>query len=314
MTKKLLLLITVLFIIPFAYADDWPICIDKIDPEAPGGLSITGNVDLSWDAAIDEPECSGIDHYKVYRDDVVTYTTSSTSFSENPLSDGTYTYRITAVDKGGNEGPGIVGSITIDTGENCGNGEIDTGEDCDGSNLNSKTCSSFGYDKGTLSCTSSCNFDTSACANNIGGSRGSSSSNYRPIKINETNTSTSSSTDCTPDWSCSDWGDCKEGFKERICTDSNNCETDEGKPAEKEECTIFKDDQTDNDYLQSFLEDNNTESESINQTSENSGLAGITGAFIGSDGTFNIIPLLVIFGILGVILLAYFGWGHYKKK
>ncbi len=44
----------------------------------------------------------------------------------------------------------------------CGNGVIDSGEDCDGSNLNGKICSSFGFTGGTLSC-SSCQFDISQC-------------------------------------------------------------------------------------------------------------------------------------------------------
>ncbi len=45
----------------------------------------------------------------------------------------------------------------------CGDGAIDTGEDCDGGNLGGKTCGSLGYDGGTLSCSASCEFDTSGC-------------------------------------------------------------------------------------------------------------------------------------------------------
>lgn len=282
MTRKLLLLITVLFIIPFAYADDWPICIDKIDPEAPGGLSITGNVDLTWTAATDEPECSSIDYYKVNFDDTIIYTTDSTSFNNGPLAPGTYQYKISAVDKAGNEGQEITGTITITA----------TPAESSTSDTTSRSTGGGG-----------------------GGSSGFSITTLGSNNSSESNNETDIIISCTPDWSCSDWGDCEDGFKERICSDSNNCETDDGKPAEKEECTIFQDDQTDNDHLQSFLEDNNNESESIiNQTSEKKGLTGITGAFLGSNGTFNINPFLILVGILGVILLAYFGWGHYKKK
>lgn len=46
----------------------------------------------------------------------------------------------------------------------CGNGIVETGEDCDGGDLAGATCSSLGFDSGTLACTSSCTFDTSSCS------------------------------------------------------------------------------------------------------------------------------------------------------
>ena len=45
----------------------------------------------------------------------------------------------------------------------CPNGQIDPGEQCDGSNLNGATCISLGYTGGSLSCASSCSFNTSQC-------------------------------------------------------------------------------------------------------------------------------------------------------
>jgi len=45
----------------------------------------------------------------------------------------------------------------------CGNGVIDPGEQCDGVDLNGQECTDRGYGAGTLSCTSSCTFDESAC-------------------------------------------------------------------------------------------------------------------------------------------------------
>jgi Protein of unknown function (DUF1566) len=45
----------------------------------------------------------------------------------------------------------------------CGNGVVDSSEQCDGSNLNGQTCQSQGFAGGTLSCTSSCTFNTSGC-------------------------------------------------------------------------------------------------------------------------------------------------------
>ena len=46
---------------------------------------------------------------------------------------------------------------------NCGNGLIDSGEACDGTNLNGKSCTTQGFSSGTLSCNSSCQFNTSQC-------------------------------------------------------------------------------------------------------------------------------------------------------
>ncbi|HRV18850.1 MAG TPA: hypothetical protein P5317_12675, partial [Myxococcota bacterium] len=45
----------------------------------------------------------------------------------------------------------------------CGNGVIDAGEQCDGANLNEQTCESQGFDGGTLSCTTTCQFNTTGC-------------------------------------------------------------------------------------------------------------------------------------------------------
>ncbi|HCJ52240.1 MAG: hypothetical protein A2898_02545 [Candidatus Kerfeldbacteria bacterium RIFCSPLOWO2_01_FULL_48_11] len=45
----------------------------------------------------------------------------------------------------------------------CGNGVIDAGEQCDGANLGGKTCVTQGFSAGTLSCSPTCTFNTSAC-------------------------------------------------------------------------------------------------------------------------------------------------------
>jgi hypothetical protein len=47
----------------------------------------------------------------------------------------------------------------------CGNGAIDEGEECDGANLGGATCASEGFFGGTLSCSSSCQLNTSQCTN-----------------------------------------------------------------------------------------------------------------------------------------------------
>ncbi len=45
----------------------------------------------------------------------------------------------------------------------CGNGVKESGEQCDGSDLGGESCTSQGFDGGTLSCRSDCTFDTSGC-------------------------------------------------------------------------------------------------------------------------------------------------------
>src|SRR3989338_4924380 len=54
----------------------------------------------------------------------------------------------------------------------CGDGFIDPGESCDGAALNSATCASQGFDAGTLSCSSTCTYTTSACTTASGGGGG----------------------------------------------------------------------------------------------------------------------------------------------
>ncbi len=48
----------------------------------------------------------------------------------------------------------------------CGNGIIEGTEECDGTNLNEKTCTSFGYTGGALTCTSGCLLNKTLCTTN----------------------------------------------------------------------------------------------------------------------------------------------------
>lgn len=45
----------------------------------------------------------------------------------------------------------------------CGDGLVTEGEDCDGSDLAGQSCTSLGFDLGTLSCDASCRFATTGC-------------------------------------------------------------------------------------------------------------------------------------------------------
>ncbi len=55
----------------------------------------------------------------------------------------------------------LLGSDT----SSCGNGVLDDGEVCDGADLNGATCSSLGYESGSLSCTEDCQLDVWECTN-----------------------------------------------------------------------------------------------------------------------------------------------------
>jgi hypothetical protein len=50
----------------------------------------------------------------------------------------------------------------------CGNGAIEPIEDCDGDDLAGQDCVGLGFTEGTLSCSSACFFDTSACITTLG--------------------------------------------------------------------------------------------------------------------------------------------------
>lgn len=41
---------------------------------------------------------------------------------------------------------------------------------------------------------------------------------------------------CEPNWVCSSWGECVNGFMTRSCTDTNNCDADYGRPYEQTSC------------------------------------------------------------------------------
>ncbi len=64
----------------------------------------------------------------------------------------------------------------------CGDGIVDFDEQCDGNSVSNNTCSLAGFSEGTLSCTSSCTYDTSACVvknnSSIGGGSGGGVPNF----------------------------------------------------------------------------------------------------------------------------------------
>lgn len=82
-----------------------------------------------------------------------------------------------------NTAPAQAGVSVSATVSICGNGTVEGDEQCDGADLNGETCSSRGYDSGTLSCNANCTFNVSSCSNDeapSGGGGGGGGGYYIP--------------------------------------------------------------------------------------------------------------------------------------
>jgi len=145
MEKIILSLIICIFLISIVNAV--PVCIDKTSPSPPSNLTVSGevgNIVLTWNAAIDIPECSGIAYYDVYRDDIKIGNSNSLNFTDKDISYGTtYSYAVSAVDLVGHKGPKITGNITLSRG---GITRISVGATADLDGVES----TIPYDLGTL--------------------------------------------------------------------------------------------------------------------------------------------------------------------
>jgi hypothetical protein len=56
-------------------------------------------------------------------------------------------------------------------GPTCGNDRVDTGEQCDGADLGGHSCTTLGFNLGTVSCDAQCRVDTTACVKLCGNGR-----------------------------------------------------------------------------------------------------------------------------------------------
>ena len=101
------------------------ICIDRDVPTWENATFTLSSdfrtITLNWNAAIDEPSCSGISYYDIYRNGNFLTKVSSTTYTETVSDYGTYEYVIYAIDRiGHNEGLGILNSISISSEGNFG--------------------------------------------------------------------------------------------------------------------------------------------------------------------------------------------------
>jgi len=58
---------------------------------------------------------------------------------------------------------------------------------------------------------------------------------------------------CDVDWQCTQWGNCINGYKKRICVDANNCQYKYNTPITKLACTEKKPQETSNKELQIIM-------------------------------------------------------------
>jgi len=118
-----------------------------------------------------------------------------------------------------------------------------------------------------------------------------------PTTVDEPEPETSESTECKPNWKCSDWLDCFEGKEKRVCVQANDCESDDPSPATVRSCEVKK-------------VPIKKESSEVLAEPEGGFINWITAAVVGGGTGGILVPL----GI--VILLGLGTWGYirYKRK
>ncbi|MCK4552633.1 fibronectin type III domain-containing protein [Candidatus Pacearchaeota archaeon] len=145
MKKIFLILCLGIFLVNFSSAVI--ICIDHEPPSAPTNLILTpsGNsIQLNWDDATDEPACSGIDFYDIYKNNNFLISVEKTNYLDEDLAYGTYEYIIHAWDLAGhNEGVGISKTIILGA-ENGDNGNGGGGSGGSGGSSSYWQCGEWG--------------------------------------------------------------------------------------------------------------------------------------------------------------------------
>ncbi|MCK5321352.1 fibronectin type III domain-containing protein [Candidatus Pacearchaeota archaeon] len=142
---KKILLIFCMSIFLISYASAVKICIDHASPSAPSNLAVSGkvgNILLTWMAATDEPNCSGIAEYVISREGFEIGRGSVLNFTDSneSLGVGEYNYTVYAIDKvGHNTGESIKNEINIE-GDGSGNGVVSSGNGGSGGGGSSYVC------------------------------------------------------------------------------------------------------------------------------------------------------------------------------
>ncbi len=111
-----------LLLIGFVNAEQ-EICIDFDEPSEPTNLEVTSSgtdIILTWDAATDVPDCSGVEYYDIYVDDgseqvkIGTTSSDTLTFVDSDVAYGTYSYSVNAVDQvSHNSGDAIKNDVVL---------------------------------------------------------------------------------------------------------------------------------------------------------------------------------------------------------
>lgn len=235
MDKKIIFISSIISLI-LLVSNVYAFCIDKEPPSAPTNLEIhdspydgDGNITLTWTAATDGPcEVSAVAYYNIYRsNDSVNFTlignTILNAFDDfSSLPEGTYHYRVTAVDNvidNPHEGPAVEGSTIVGQAPSPppappagggGGGGGGAGAPVQPCELNG-ICDSWETHE---NCPSDC-----------------------PEETTTATTPGAGETECQESWVCSGWKGCVNGLKKRTCMDENNCGTEIDKPVISESCS-----------------------------------------------------------------------------
>ncbi len=165
----------------------------------------------------------------------------------------------------------------------CGNGQIDYDEACDGSNLNGKSCSDYGFSSGSLSCSASCTLVTASCTNIVvrsSGGGGGCPSGYSELPNHQCVKDVVPTTPAAPQTGAGDGGSCADGYT----WVNGECVKNEAPPAPQETAPV-----------------ETPPEQPVDTTPEN----GITGAVTGG-GSSAWIWLLIALGLIVVIGGVYY--------
>jgi len=151
MKTSIFFILTIILCIGFITSAQPEICVDFDSPSAPSSLEITSSgttITLTWGAATDSPDCSGIDYYVIVKDNSIIGDTESLTFTDSGSYGATYSYSVYAVDLAGHEGEARKNNFTLSekttTTNSNHHGGGGTGEiiySANGSSANSYVCS-----------------------------------------------------------------------------------------------------------------------------------------------------------------------------
>lgn len=246
--RLLIISILLVLLLPFAFATtlNQPIGIVNGQFQVSGQCD-NANVDVGLQAAL------GINTVLV--SETVANNLRAFTFVFTPPQDGTYTIVVACENENFQQGQACIGAQCVQAplaANFCGDGVTAGGEECDDGNNNI-------LDACDNQCKLTAGPPPAVVPGPSGGGGGGGGGSGRTgfynecsdFKDNDNDTlidypddlgcidgidDTEKSEDCRSSWVCTEWGDCRNNFQVRTCTDNNNCETPQFKPIEQQSC------------------------------------------------------------------------------